>query len=188
MYMKGMEVEAIPGSVILADIIDSYFNRTYRHFSSHRQTPSSGKAGNPAVVQNGNVIYFSSPVFSQYYQNAPRWCKVMVLNALESLLPEPLIRLEAPSATIAAVNEQSVERRWVVHLLHYVPERRGQEFDIIEDVIPIYDVKVSVRIPEKVKRVEKVPHKKSVKFKTNGDRVDFMLDVLDGHQMLALSY
>ena len=35
-----------------------------------------------------------------------------------------------------------------MHLLHYIPERRSQDIDIIEDVIPLYDVKVSIKVPE----------------------------------------
>jgi hypothetical protein len=73
MYMKGMEVAAEPGSEVLADTVLPYFDRTYRHFCSHRQTPSSGRIGNPAIVRNGRTIYFSHPIFSQYERNAPRW-------------------------------------------------------------------------------------------------------------------
>jgi len=53
MYMRGMEVEAEADSEVLADAIIPYFNRTYRHFCSHRHTPSAGKVGYPGVVKNG---------------------------------------------------------------------------------------------------------------------------------------
>ena len=29
--------------------------------------------------------------------------------------------------------------------MHYIPERRGEDFDVIEDAIPLYDVKLSVK-------------------------------------------
>jgi hypothetical protein len=188
MYLRGMEVEAEPGSQVLADVVVPYFNRTYKHFCSHRHTPSAGKVGYPGIVQKGQAIYFSHPIFTQYNRNAPRWCRKLLLNALEILLPEPLIRLEAPTTTLATVNEQSAENRWIVHLLHYIPERRGQDFDVIEDVIPIFDVKVSVRVPDSVQEVVCVPERKPLKFEQNSGRVEFVLPKLEGHQMIALSF
>jgi len=43
LYIHGMDVEALPGSEVLVNKVLSYFDRTYKHFCSHRQTPSSGK-------------------------------------------------------------------------------------------------------------------------------------------------
>jgi len=188
MYMKGMEVKAESGSEVLAGVVVPYFNRTYKHFCSHRHTPSSGKIGYPGIVQNGRAIYFAHPIFSQYNKNAPRWCKKLFLNALDILLPQPIVRLDAPSTTLATINEQSAENRWVLHLLHYIPERRGQDFDIIEDVIPIFNVGVSVKVSGRAKSVVCVPDQVPLKFEQKGDRVEFVLPKLEGHQMIALNF
>ena len=91
--------------------VEPYLDRTPEHFCSHRQTPSAGVAGGPAVVRKGAVIYFAHPIFTQYHENAPRWCRQILLNALALLLPETLIRLEAPSTTIATLDEQGRENR-----------------------------------------------------------------------------
>ncbi len=188
MYIRGMDVEALAGSEVLAVNTLSYFDRSYRQFISHRQAPSSGKKGGPAIVRTGRVIYFSQPIFTQYYENAPRWCKVLFLNALAMLLPDPLISLDAPSTTIATINGQPDENRWVVHLLNYIPERRGRNIDIIEDVFPVYDIAVSVRAAKKVRRVTKVPTDTSIPFSERNGRTEFSLDRLEGHQMIALSF
>jgi hypothetical protein len=139
-------------------------------------------------VRNGRAIYFAHPIFAQYNKNAPRWCKRLFLNALGLLLPEPLVRLEAPTTTLAAVNEQPAESRRVLHLLHYIPERRGQDFDIIEDVIPIFDVKVSVKTPKSVRDVVCVPEHEPLKFQQKSSRIEFVLPKLEGHQMIALNF
>ncbi len=115
-------------------------------------------------MRNGNVIYISSPIFSQYNQNAPLWCKKLVLNALDLLLPEPLVRHDGPSSIFATLNEQAAENRQVLHLLHYIPERRGLDFDVIEDVIPLYDVAVSLRVEQPVAGVLLVPQGEAVDF------------------------
>jgi len=188
MYLKGMEVEARPGTVVLAEVTVPYFNRTWEHFCSHAHTPSSGKPGYPGIVKKGNAIYFAHPIFAQYGKNAPLWVKKLFLNALALLLPEPLVRLDAPSSALATLNEQPAEKRQVLHLLHYVPERRGKDFDVIEDVIPIFNVKASVRVPRKVKSVVCVPQQVPLPFEQAGGRVEFTLPKLDGHQMIALNF
>ena len=127
----------------MANKVSSYFDRTYKHFSSHRQTPSSGQVSGAAVIRNGRAIYFANPIFSEYNAVAPRWEKQLFLNALELLLPDPLVRHNGPTTLQVTVNDQSDENRWIVHLLHYIPERRSQEIDIIEDVIPLYNLRVN---------------------------------------------
>ncbi len=187
MYMKGAHVKAVDGAKVLADVVVPYFNRTFEHFCSHRHTPSAGKVGYPGIVRNGRCIYFAHPIFTQYNQNAPRWCKRLVLNALDILLPQPLLRHDGPSNTVATITEQPEHKRWIVHLLNYIPERRGEDFDTIEDIIPIQDLRVSVRAPGGVKGVSLVPQKKSLEFKQVKGRVEFTVPKLVGHQMIELS-
>jgi hypothetical protein len=72
MYVKGMQVKALPGTEVLAEANVPYFNREWNHFSSHKHTPSSGKVGYPAVIKNGRSIYLCIPIFTQYQRNAPK--------------------------------------------------------------------------------------------------------------------
>jgi hypothetical protein len=173
---------------VLANVIVPYFPRTYKHFCSHRQTPSSGRVGGPAIVQRGRAIYFAHPIFAQYDRNAPRWCKTLFLNALDILLPEPLLRHGGPTTLRMTVNEQAAENRWVVHLLHYIPERRSQDIEVIEDVIPLYDVRVSVRVPGEVTAVACVPEGRALAYEQRGNRVEFVVSELVGHQMVEISF
>lgn len=186
MYMRGMDVRAGDDAEILAPLVSAYFDRTWEHFCSHRQTPSSGELGAPGIVRNGNAIYFANPIFSQYHQNAPLWCKTLFLNALELLLPEPLVRHAGPSTLFTTLNAQQTENRWVLHLLHYIPERRGVDFDVIEDVIPLYTVDVSVRVPRAVTGVLTAPDGTSIDFSENDGRVAFTVPEINGHQMITL--
>jgi hypothetical protein len=168
--------------------VDAYFDRTYLHFCSHRQTPSSGQVGDPAIVRRGNSIYFAHPIFTQYNQNAPRWCKQLLLNALALLLPEPLVRHNGPSTIEVTLNEQAQENRWVLHALHYIPIRRGQDFDVIEDVIPLFNIAFSVRAEQVVKEVVAVPKMTPLAYEQKDGRVEFTVPEIVGHQMIALSF
>lgn len=189
MYQQGTQVSAIKGATVLAGVQTPYFNRTWEHFCSHNHAPSSGKTGYPAVVRKDRVIYFAHPIFSQYADNLPRWCKTLVLDAIAQLLAEPVIRTDGPGTLLTAVNDQPAKNRRVVHLLHYIPERRGQKFDTIEDVIPLHNLAVSVRADRAVKSVKTVPQDRAIDFTmTDTGRVEFTLDRLDGHQMIELAF
>jgi hypothetical protein len=188
MYMRGKAVKPRPGAQVLMGTHVPYFNRTWDRFFSHRHTPSAGKPGGPGVVQNGRCIYFMHPVFAQYQANAPLWVKRLVGNALRRLLPDPVMEVKGPSSVLSSVNEQPGENRWVVHLLHYIPERRGQAFDVIEDVIPVANIEVRVKAPRSVTRALLVPEGKAIDASRDGAYTVFRLPVLEGHQMIALEF
>jgi hypothetical protein len=89
------------------------------------------------VIKHGRAIYFANPIFSEYNAVAPRWEKQLFLNALDLLLPDLLIRHDGPTMLQVTVNEQPEGNRWIVHLLHYIRERRSQEIDILQDVMNV---------------------------------------------------
>lgn len=186
MYERGLEVKVTIGSTVLARVNVPYFNREWDHFSSHKHTPSSGKSSYPGIVQRGKVIYFMHPIFSQYGKNAPLWCKKLVMNAVNILLPEPLIKHTGPSTLISSISYQAERKRHVLHILHYVPERRGLEFDVVEDIIPLYNVKLSISLLMPVKSVQLVPQRKALSYKLNGNRLEFTIPKISGHEMIEI--
>ncbi len=188
MYLRGLEVCPRSDAETLAQVSVPYFNRTFQHFCSHRHTPSSREIGYPGIVRRGQVVYLAHPVFTQYHANAPLWCKHVVLNAVALLLPDLLLRVEAPSTVLATVNAQDAENRWVVHLLHYIPERRGRDFDVLEDVIPLYDVPVALRAPRPVAEVRRVPEDAALPCETGDGYVRFTVPKIAGHCMLAVQF
>jgi len=204
MYLPGLKVAADADAEVLVQVYAPYFNRTWRHFCSHQHTPSAAGTGGtasvatrdatyPGIVRNGQCVYFAHPVFAQYAANAPLWCKRLVLNAIDLLLPEPLVRIDGPSTLLAALNEQPDERRLVLHLLHYIPERRGAAFDVIEDVIPLHDLAISIRTKAPVNAVRYVAPAQGglpaeLPFKVANGRVSFMLPRLDGRQIVLIEF
>lgn len=187
MYRRGLQVAPTGDAQVLAQAQVPYFNRTWRTFCSHRHTPTSGLVGYPAVVGNGPCIYFAHPIFSQYADNAPLWCKQLVANAIAALMPAELVQADAPSSLLVALNEQPALRRHVLHVLHYIPERRGREFDVIEDVIPLHDVKLSVRLDKAPKSVKLQPSGEALAFDYVDGRAEFTLTRLDGHALVELA-
>jgi hypothetical protein len=105
---------------------------------------------------NGNVIYCARPLFREYALTARRVHKQVLLNCIEQLLPSPRVgRHNLPSTAIVTVRQKGDDL--IVHLLHYVHQRRGKRLDVIEDVLPLFDVKLAIRASMRPSDVKLVP-------------------------------
>lgn len=189
MYQRGLQVEPLEGAEVHCETKVPFFNRTREHYCSHMHAPvDPNKAGYPGVIQNRNTFYFVHPVFSQYAENAPYWVKRLVHNAINCLLPDPVLRHSGPSSVIATVNAQQEQDRTVVHLLHYIPETKCEKILVVEDIIPLYQTKVSVREDRQVTKVTCVPELNELDFTSGNGRVEFIVPEINGHQMIELSF
>ena len=182
-YASGSLVKAQPGTEVLAQFWKPYFDRTYEHFSSHRQTPWEQITDYAVATQRGNIVYLSFPVFAAYAQNAYRVHKLLVRNCLRRLLPNPLLIAELPSTTEATVTEQNGSR--IVHLLHYPTSRRAPGLDIVEDTIPLNNVKIALRTTNKPLRVYLAPQRKSLRYEFREGYSETVVPLVDGHQMVV---
>ncbi len=186
MYERGLQVAEQPGTDVLATMVASYFNRTWRHFHSHRHAPSRGDVIAPAITQCGRAIYFSHPIFTQYESNAPRWVKTLLVSAITRLIGAPRVCHNGPSTLLTSLTEQPDAARFVLHALHYIPVRRSHELDVIEDVIPLHALNFRVRLERAVTNVRSVPDDAALAFEQHEGDLIFTLPRLDGHAMIEI--
>jgi len=184
MYERSLEVEPGADAEVLADTWWPYFNRTQAHFCSHAHTPPERQGDFPAVVQRERVIYFSHPIFSMFMRHGVRAYKQLVLNALARLLPDPLIRADAPTTAQITLMRQAGKQRYILHILHYIPEHRYEEVHTIEDIIPLKDIQISVRIP-RPKVAHLVPSQSPLDFGIQDGRVVITIPEVRGHAMVV---
>lgn len=188
MYLRGYDVEAVEADVIM-DKVQPYFDRVGKTYCSHQHAPSSGKVGSPAVTRKGNAIYFSHPIFKLYRKNAASWCKHMVKDALELLLDEKLVSHSGPSTLVTALNHQPKENRDILHLLHYITEKKSEDIYTIEDIIPLYMVNMKLYVGDKkVVSITSVPESSKIPFKQEGNYIFFGIQELKGHGMVSIGY
>jgi hypothetical protein len=185
MYLRGQRVSPAEGAEVLAEAWEPYFNRTYQHFCSHAHTPPARRSDLPAALRKENIVYFAHPVFSTFAQYGMTFYKQMVLNALRLLLPDPLVMTDAPSTLQVTWNRQPAYGRSVVHLLHYIPERRTLVADYLEDVLPLYNVSLRLRSASP-KRVYLAPQREEIPFQMDGDTLCLTVPEVRGHQMVVL--
>ncbi len=156
LYQRGLEVAAVADSEVLAGTRQSYFDRAWNHFCSHLQTPASGAAGAPGAVRNASVLYFRHPLFAIYHKKAPPWVRVMVQDAVRSLLGPPLVTHDGPQTLLATLNQQAAESRYVLHLLHYVPVRKAQDLEVVDERHATGAFQLKLRVPEEVRSITEV--------------------------------
>lgn len=181
-YEKGTAVKELPGTTVLGRIWRAYFDRSYKHFFVE-QTPFSSATDYVAVAARGGVIYIATPIFRSYAQYAYLFYKQLVNHCIQRLLPEPLIRSNAPSTAQITVTKQ--QRRRIVHVLNYCPERRAPHLDIVEEASPLVDVDISLRVDQPPRGVELAPQREALKFTYADGYVHVTLPKINGHQMVV---
>jgi hypothetical protein len=115
---------------------------------------------------------------------------------MRRLLPDPTLKAAAPSTARITVLLQPDLSRMICHVLHYIPERRtkgGQggwdsDIDIIEDVIPLHDVGLEIKVSKPAKRVTLVPQESDLPFTQNGGYVRTSIPRVNGYQAVAIEY
>jgi hypothetical protein len=185
MYDRSIRVTESKGAKVIARVVEPYFERTWEHFSSHFQTPPAKVSRYAGAVVKNRVGYVAYPIFASYATHANLPCRWLVSALLEKLLPEPLVRVNAPSSTEVTVTRQ--DGRTIVHLLQYCPERRGKDLDLIEDVVPLFNVELSLRLARKPSGVYRLtPQPEQLEFDYRGGRVNIVIPEVRGHEMIVL--
>lgn len=188
MYSQG-EVTALTDGKMLGRQENPYFNRTAEHFCSHRHTPNSQEFAGPGIMEGRDGIYIGWQVFTEYAEKGSLILKRIVQYALDRLLREQKTLITDLGAQgITTLMEQKQKNRYINHLLYAVPVRRGANVEIIEDITPVYDIHVQLKLPKKIRRVSLAPQEQDIQFVQEGEIIRFTVDKVDCHQMAVLEY
>lgn len=183
-YDRGLRVRAAGEGRVVARVVEPYFERSWKHFCSHFQTPPKPEPSEYAsAIVTASTAYVAFPVFASFARHGTAMCRQMVRALIDLLLPSPLIRVAAPTSTEVTVMRQG-ERR-IVHLLQYCAERRADGIDLIEDVVPLSDVAISLRADGPIRRVSLAPAGTMLTHRVEAGRVHVILPELRGHAMVV---
>ncbi|WJH32276.1 hypothetical protein N6H14_17795 [Paenibacillus sp. CC-CFT747] len=104
------------------------------------------------MVESEQGIYIAWNVFTDYAEKGSLVLKEMVRYALDRLLAgRHTLRTSLPAQGVATVQHQKDQSRYVAHLLYASPVKRGTGIEVIEDILPVYDVEVTLRLPQRVR-------------------------------------
>jgi len=178
---------------VLAGRREAYFNRTWEHYSSHQHAPDMPTLVSPSAVISPQIAYFAHNLFSAYRANGQPLYRDFFEAALRSLLGNELsVETNLPTSGRICVMEQKREKRYVTHLLYSPTSVRGKfrdlNIELIEDVIPLRDTRVALRLPKKVKTIQLVPDGEALGFHQEDGVVSFTVPEFASHQMVELGY
>ncbi len=139
----------------------------------------------PAALGNDAVIHIGIPAFSSYGTDAAEPMRAWLGSLLRHWLPQP--RLETrnlPSFAVASVMRREHDYR--IHLLNYVPQRRGKA-EIIDEPIDANDVELTLRLEksEKIREVLSVESGELLSFRQEGNTLKITLPRLHGYALIG---
>jgi hypothetical protein len=184
MYERGTYVLPKAGAEVLAPLGKPYFNRSYNRFCSHRHTPYEQKEEYPAIVRNGNAVYIANPLFTDYIKHGPRIYREIIADIIEQLLPKPLIRTDLPVSAEVTLRKQ--EHRMILHILHYIAERKSKKLDIIDTKIPLINQTVEMKTAAKPRKVYLAPSGQELAFDWDNGYTQITVPEIFGHVMVVL--
>ena len=173
---------------VLAKVYEPYFNRTFRHFCGHKNTPFKPEAAEyPALVKNGNVLYFAHPIFSAYNKSGNYVLERYVKQAIEKVYNKNVEFSYYPSCARVRIRKSENDNFYAIHMLYAPPVNRGNVC-LLEDFPPLYNTEISLKVGEEIKRVVLVPQNKEIKFEQKDGKVIFNVEKMELHQLVVLEY
>jgi hypothetical protein len=180
---RGRRLTPGRGAQAVGRVVEPYFDRTWAHFSSHKQTPPDKLSPYAAAVRKGRVITLAFPFFKAYATHGNLSCRQVVGACLDRLLPQPLTRFEGASHVEVTLTRQ--RRRTIAHVLSFCPQRRTPNNDICEDVWPLVDARLAVRLPRKPKQASLQPAGTAIPFAWREPYAEVTLNSTRGHDMVV---
>jgi len=185
LYERGTAIEPLKGTQILAEIVAPYYSKHWDGEHGFLYLPPDKTTGRAAVTLNEKVAHISHPVFITYYKHAPVPMKQIVSNLLGKLLAEPVVKTTG-MPSFARVTVTSQENRRMVHILSYVPERRGENIDMIEEPIELREVSIALRLDgRKPERVYLAPTEQELPFKTENGYIQITVPSVNGYTLIV---
>jgi len=199
-YLGSQRIKAADGES-LGRIFDPYFNRTYAHFCSHQHAaPRPEPSGFDAGVRKGNVLYLAHAVFTAYRGYGQVNFRHFVDRCLRHLLEgREFVQTNLPSTARVTLTRQEAERRWIAHALYANTISRGgplqlsggnidaagRSLEVIEELLPLRDTRLAVRLEKPVSRVTLEPQGIEIPHTVEDGRVAVTIPEFTCHQMVV---
>ncbi|WP_053375263.1 beta-galactosidase trimerization domain-containing protein [Paenibacillus sp. FJAT-27812] len=187
-YAEGQEVALTQDGESLGSRENAYFNRDIFTFCSHQHTPSDQQGAGPGMAEGPDGIYVAWNMFEDYAVKGSLPVKEIIVYALDRLLASKRLRTNLPAQGVTTLQAQTASNRWIHHLLYASPVRRGQNVEVIEDLLPLLDTEVAVAVSEPVREVYLAPQKSPLPFTQENGVVRYTIPKWSCHQMVVMQF
>ena len=179
-------LEATDGEVV-AGLQNPYFHRTLEHFCSHMHAPNNPDVTLPAAVIKGNVAYIGWDVFTAYANLGHLCFKELFIHILKTMLGDEMtVSVAMPDRAVMTYTRQEKEKRNILHLLYAHTTVRGQRTEVIEDTVPLYNVKCAVKKESRPSKVYLAPSGEKLDFNYSEGEISFMVPEVNIHQLVVI--
>jgi len=183
MYDPGIRIRPLNNTTAFGQVVEPYFERAWDHFCSHHQTPGDRATDYPIATLAGKVAYIPFPIFAAFAKHGNYPYRLLVRNLMQQLGVDPLIRVQGPTGMEVTATRQG--DRTIVHLLYYTPERRTKDLDIVEDIVPLHDIPLSIRLPHRPTRAYLAPQMQELPLNWIDGRAEVTVPAIAGHGMVV---
>ncbi|MEE1138908.1 MAG: alpha-amylase family protein [Acutalibacteraceae bacterium] len=172
---------------VFANMQNPYFNRTLEHFCSHMHAPNNPESTCPGAVIKGNVAYIGWDVFGAYARLGHIYFKELFAFVINEMLGDDATACAClPDRAVMTYTRQEKEGRNIMHLLYAHTTVRGENTEVIEDTVPLYNVECSVKCSKKPSEIKLVPSGEKLDFEYTDGRAYFTVPKVDIHQMVEI--
>ena len=185
-YSKAYRTEA--DGEVYAEVYEPYFNRTYRHFCGHKNTPfKTESADYPALVRVGSVVYFAHPIFEAYNKSGNYLLEQLIIKGIDLVYDRAIKTENLPSCGKIRLRKSKNENYYVLHTLYSVPVNRGN-VHLLSDFPTLHDVKITLKLEEKTKEIALIPGGEKLAFTQKNGEVSFTLPPFSLHQAVLIKW
>ncbi len=185
MYGKNHRFETA-GAKEFAAVQNPYFNRTAAHFCSHAHAPNNPVDAGPGAALTPNAAYIGWEVFTDYATKGALQCKELVVALIEELIGgDKTLSTNLPDRGVVTLRKQK-DGALINHLLFAHTTVRGINTEIIEDLIPVCDTTVEIRLEKAPQSVVLQPQGKAIPFTYQNGKLRYTVDQFTCHQIIEI--
>jgi hypothetical protein len=138
-------------------------------------------------LRKGKVVFIPHALGRIYFAHGARVHRDLFQNALGLIYSRPLIQTDMPSAGRISLLHQPEQQRYVAHLLYGPALQRGRCL-VIEDLVPLYDIPLQIRVPQAIRNAYLVPGGDALAIHRAGDAARVVVPQVQCHQAVVFEY
>ena len=174
---------------VLAQKLNPYFSRTYAHFCGHKNTPhNKSDKMQPAIVQIGNIVYLTHSLPRQYHMYGSPYHKNYFMMAMSALYTDKVIEVNGlhTQGRITMIHQPD-QNRYCINMVYASPIRRGCA-EIIEDIVPIYNINLKINMDADITRVYEPLTNMDLPYLSDDKHISFTVPELNCHNTIVIEY
>lgn len=187
-YAEGCQVAAHSKSQVVSKLHRPLFNFGWDGIYPEYYNPPYQETELPFLTLTPQVAYFSHRIFTGYHLKAAEHIRCAFKYVVDILLPEPLLKLSgAPSYAHAFVTSKVGQT--AIHLLAYIPEKRGTEAEIIEEDLLVNPFEISLRLDgRKAASVYTIPDRQPLQAVVSGKYLNIQVPSFQGCLRIGIDW